>query len=212
MDITKYKCPVYNNPHYDEEQMCLKHPMRMLICGNAGSGKTMLLLNIIRQMSDTFDSIKIFTPNKQVPLYEFLESVIATPALEIYEDLEEFNKQPKGQHLFVFDDMSLVEDQRNVELLFVRARVLGVSVIYISHSYFETPRVIRRCLDYIIPKTISSKRDLSTIQIEQSLHCGGDALRKMIPPTKDITNFLLIDLNATDARRFRRNFGEILSF
>ena len=54
----------YHNPTYNKETQPLKHPMRMVVCGATGSGKSNILMNIINTMKDTFESILIFTQDK----------------------------------------------------------------------------------------------------------------------------------------------------
>jgi ABC-type lipoprotein export system ATPase subunit len=63
-NVKKYSIN-YHNPRYNYEKMPLKHPMRMVICGASGSGKSNLLLNIIKLMDRTFEKMIIFTQNKE---------------------------------------------------------------------------------------------------------------------------------------------------
>jgi len=160
--------PVYHNPTYDQNTQPLKHPMYMLICGTAGSGKTNVLLNIISKMNSTFNRIKIFTQNKAEPLYQYLESKIDKPYLEIHEGLAELNKMDldkmeKNQYLFICDVMVLEKDQSKIEQMYIRGRKLSISNIYLSQSYFQTPKVIRKQINYLILKKINGTRDINAI-------------------------------------------------
>ena len=82
----------YHNPNYDKETMPFKHPLCQILIGATGSGKSNILLNIIRVMGATFNYIRIFTQNKNEQLYEYLQSKIESPLLEIYEGLDAMNE------------------------------------------------------------------------------------------------------------------------
>jgi hypothetical protein len=213
----------YENPCYNDETLPLKHPLQMLICGTTGSGKSNILLNIIQAMDSTFNYIKIFTQNKEEQLYEYLESKIPRPFLEIYEGLDELNKMKfddleKAQYLFIFDDMCTQKDQRSIEHIFIRGRKMaqkkGISSIYLSQSYFATPSIIRKNINNLILKKINGKRDIDSILRETSIDAEKEQLMSMfqycVKSREDITNFMLIDLGASDEKRFRKNFSLVL--
>jgi hypothetical protein len=214
----------YHNPAYNMDTMPLKHPMFGLICGSSGSGKTLLLMNIIAKLDSTFNFIRIVTANKHEPLYEWLESKIDKPYLEIYEGLKDVEKinldqLESAQYLFVFDDMNLVKDQSFIELLFKRGRKLadkkGVSVIYLSQSYFSTPIFIRKNLHWIILKKVNGQRDLTAILRDTSIDASKDQLLRMyghcVQSKDDVQNCMFIDLASDDEHRFRKNFNEVLN-
>jgi len=212
--------PVYNNPTYDRITQPLKHPLYLLICGTTGSGKTNVLMNIICKMDSTFNRIKIFTQNKNEPLYEWLESKIEKPYLEIYEGLSELNKMDldkmeKNQYLFIYDDMCLEKDQSKIEQMFIRGRKLSISNIYLSQSYFTTPKIIRKQINYLILKKINGSRDINSILKECSMQVDKKQLQRMfnfcVQSREDISNFFLIDLGASDELRFRKNFSMVLN-
>ena len=213
----------YHNPCYNFDTLPLKHPMFGLICGCSGSGKTLLLMNIIQKLNSTFNRIRIVTANKHEPLYEWLESKIDKPYLEIYEGLDEvkkidLDKLEKAQWLWVFDDCNLIKDQSFIELLFKRGRKLaekqGCSVLYLSQSYFSTPIFIRKNLHWIMLKKISGKRDLGMILKDTSIDATKEQLQRMysycVQSKDDVCSFMFIDLSSDDDKRFRKNFSEIL--
>lgn len=127
--------PVYHNPTYDINTQPLKHPLHLLTCGKTRSGKTNVLMNIISKMDSTFNRIKIFTQNKNEPLYQYLESKIDKPYLEIFEGLSElnkmdFDKMEKNQYLFIY---CLEKDQSKIIQMYIRGRKLSISNIYLFH-------------------------------------------------------------------------------
>lgn len=200
-----------HNPHYDVHKITV--PFRMLIIGSSGSGKTATLLNLIYNMPDTFERIVVCLKSKNEPLYMYLEEKLGT-AIEIYEgldnlpDVDTFDKSV--QSLVVLDDLVLEKNQKDIEEFYIRARKKGCSLVYISQSYYQTPKMIRNNLTYIIIKQVSSLKNLSRIMNEYSLGLENKTFKKLYDYcTKDKTDFLLIDLE-NDATRFRKNFDEII--
>ena len=208
-----------HNPNFENHNITI--PFRLGIIGASGSGKSNIVMNLISQFNNTFNHITIFTKNKIEPLYQFLEQKIPhKDDLEIFEGLEELNKMKldtsfKGQNLIIFDDIVLEKDQHQIEELFIRGRKLGdgVSLAYLSQSYFGIPRKIRLQVNYLILRKVPSSRDIVSIIRECSMGIDKEQLMKLYnyAVTKSITNFLLIDFNVDPELMFRKNFDEILN-
>lgn len=140
------------NPNYDIHNINL--PFRMCIVAPSGSGKTNFLLNLIKVFSQgkgTFADIAIITSNKDEPLYNYLsgefeqiqikEGVHSTPKLDDMD--KELN------HLVVWDDLVLAKDLKPVENYYMRARKKNCSVIFLSQSYYDIPKFIRKNSNYL---------------------------------------------------------------
>ena len=202
----------YHNPCYNGNTMPLKHCLQLVIVGCTGSGKTNILLNIINSMDDTFNYIKIFTQNKSEALYEYIESRIPKPYLEIFEGIDKFNKMnfdklDKGQYLFIYDDFCIESSskQKNIEEMYTRGRKLGekggISNIYLTQSWYDTPKVIRKQCGYIILKKVNGKLEINSILRDCSIaNMTSSTLQNMydycVKSKEDIVNFLLIDKTA----------------
>ena len=98
------------------------HPYRILITGSLGSGKTNVLLNLIKHQRSDIDKIYLYV---KVPLeskYQLLingREKVSTENLknpkvlidssrkidDIYEHLEDYKRTKKRRVLIVFDDM-----------------------------------------------------------------------------------------------------------
>lgn len=212
--------PEYHNPNFDEDSMPLKHPFRIVCVGSSGSGKTNITMNIIHKLSGTFNKLFIYTANKKEPLYEFLEENLPREQLEIREGLKHFNEQNmntgigEGQVLIIFDDLVLSKDQANIEELFIRGRKLndkhGISVIYLSQSYYQIPSIIRKQSSHIIIKKIGTKRDRQAILRDVGNNLDKDDLEGLYDyaTSGSFTNFLFIDLSAPEGQGFRKNFNQ----
>jgi len=203
-----------HNPNFKIHGLNL--PFRMLIIGGSGSGKTQTLMNIIHNMNDTFNEIYVITKNKQEPIYEYLEDKLGSKGVSV---VEEINNAPnldkdidkKDQTLIVMDDLVLESNQKPLEEYFIRARKQNCSLIYISQSYYAVPKMIRKNLNYLVIKQLSSLQDLFRIMREYSLGDNKAQIKKLYEnaTTDNKQDFLLVDLDAPPENRFRKNFNDI---
>lgn len=219
-------CPKYNNPKYDPKTMPFKHPMRGVIVGASGSGKSNVLLDLIKKTMGTFNSIKLFVQDKDEPLYQYLASKIEPPQLEIFEGIDAFNNYDvkedlkHGQHLLIFDDFVIepAKKQKKIEELFIRGRKMsdkGLSMLYLTQSYYQTPIIIRKQCNYVILKKVNGKRDIGAILKDSSIDADGKQLQNMynhcVKSADDISNFMLLDKSAPEEQRFRKNYNTLLN-
>jgi len=166
-----------HNPNFKDHKLNL--PFRMLIIGGSGAGKTQTLMNLIRIMNGTFNNIHIITKNKDEPLYNYLESKVdtglfITEGIDSAPNLDDFDK--KEQSLIVMDDLVLEKNQKQLEQYFIRARKLNCSLVYLSQSYFDVPKMIRMNLNYLIIKRLNTLQDLFRMMREYSLGVSKDVL------------------------------------
>lgn len=209
--------PKYHNPYYKEH--LLPHPMRLLCIGASGSGKTTIALSIIAKMKDTFDYIILCCENAQEPLYTYLKSKVKDDQLQVYEgiaNMPSFNDLDEDcQYLVIFDDLCLARNQDKIKDLFIRGRKLasGVSMMYLSQSYFAIPKVIRLNSTNVLLKKLSSMRDLNLILSDYRLDIRKEQLQRMYKECTDqFENFFHIDVATNeDHMRFRKNFTEPLN-
>lgn len=192
-------------------------PFRMVVVAPSGSGKTNFILNMLQKFSSgkgTFNTITIITKNKQEPLYEWLEdktkkTVNILEGIENIPKLDSFNKE--DQHMVIFDDLVLEKDQKKMNEFYIRGRKKGVSVCYLSQSFYKIPKVIRTNCNYFVILKLSGKRDLNLILSEFELGVSKQELLRMYEyATKEKFNVLLIDVEAPKEKRFRKNFLEYI--
>ena len=184
-DVTKENTKEHN-PNWLEVP---DHPLRILIVGVSGSGKTNLLFNLINQQPD-IDKIYLNAKNPYEAKYQFLINKLESTCLkyfnkskvfikysidmdDIYKNIEEYNPNKKRKLLIIFHDV-IADMLSNIKLnpiiteLFIRGRKLNLSLVFITQSYFSVPKDIRlNSAHYFIMK-IPNKRGLQQIAFTHS--------------------------------------------
>lgn len=219
-ELPKEFVPKYNNPNYDKVK--LKHPMLAGIYGGTGSMKTNCLLNILKKMPKTWEKMVICVKTSSEPFYTWLQQKIPANQLEIYEggiipDVEKY-KDFDGQMIIIFDDLVSMKKQTAIEDWHIRGRKTcqnkGCSMVYISQSYFRTPKLIRIQQNYIFLKRLTSARDLNIV-INDFGMLGNkkdiiNAYKKTVDESKE--NFFLIRVDHEPEERFSKNFLNFFDF
>lgn len=205
-----------NVENHNYELHHLKIPFRMCIVAPSGSGKTNFLINLLHMFSQgegTFSSMHIITRNKDEPLYKWITSVcdqiVIREGLQHTPKLDDYDKTKN--HLLVWDDLVLSKDLSMVEQYYIRARKLNVSVIFISQSFFRIPKVIRNNCNYMIILKLSGNREVNVILSEFGLGVNKDELLKIYEyATTEKFSPLVIDMDESSDKRFRKGLGEII--
>ena len=208
------------DPYYNPNKYTPQHPHRTIIVGSSGSMKTNTLLNIIKT-SNAYTKIYLFAKALDEPLYEYLheklkgiESIDGTPILYSSDtlndvpDVKDFDSCQ--QNLIIFDDMISEGSKKLREKLtdlFIRGRKQNISVIFITQSFYEIPKIIRSQANYYILKNISSKRDKNLIA--KDIGVDKDEIINAFDhvQNQDRTSFLMVDLKTVNPNmRYRINF------
>ena len=141
---------------------------RMLICGNSGSGKTNLLFHMLMKPLLYYDEIYLYARNLEQDKYKRLMQKMREMSLELgYEILNVSNDeitpvtemaQADNQKLVIFDDYVCDKNQRQIVDYFIQGRHKNCSVIYLSQSFYKTPKDIRlNCSHYCLYEFPSSR-------------------------------------------------------
>lgn len=214
--------------HYPlEDKMHISLPFRMLILGPSGSGKTNVLLNMIK-MIGIWDKVILLAKHLDEPLYKHLidtyskiEKKLKTQimlAINTTKDMPEVEDcSEKENTLLIIDDM-ICEDKKELAKIgkfWTQARKKGVSMVFISQSYYAVPKIIRQNTQYILIKKFDTVKDIRALMAECSLGIERDDLMKLynhaLSQGDPHTSFFMIDTTAaTKALKFRANFSPIL--
>ncbi len=203
----------YHNPCFDCHQ--IKVPFRMAVIAASGSGKTQWLLNLISRMNDTFGHIYVCYRAPE-PLYQFLEKSIGADKITFFTQLAKFpqiNDIPKDkQVLCIFDDVVNYSDKEQgiIKEFYIRGRKhgKGISMCYLSQSFFRIPKIIRLQCNYLILLKLGSKRDLNLILGDYGLGVDKDELMAIYKDATQIPfDFLKISVDErNDDKRFSHNW------
>ena len=151
---------------------------RMLICGNSGSGKTNLLYHMLIKPLLYYDEIHLYAKNLEQEEYQNLmtkmnelsgrsgygydimsvsnDKIIPITHLP-YED---------NQKIIIFDDYVCEKNQREIVDCFLQGRHKNCSVIYLSRSFYKTPKDIRMNCSHFCIFEFPSSRERNMISSE----------------------------------------------
>jgi hypothetical protein len=209
--------PSENNPNYGVHG--IKLPFRMLVVGASGSMKTNTALDIFKKISPAFTKLTIVTRNSDEPLYNLIKKKIPEDSLKIIEiDQDDLSELPNLQELtskepptlVIFDDLVLVKNQKRISEFFIRARKCNISCMYLSQSYFGTPKTIRGNCNIIIFKKISAKSDLNLILRDYTLSLEVDELKKLyMQCTREKLDWLMIKVDNPSGEQMFHNYTQL---
>lgn len=216
----EYKDEPVTYPNFDKVKIEL--PARILIIGASGSGKTNCLMNLINDIN-CFTQIYLYVKMPQEPLYQlFIDSVrefekkiggkiitISSNTEDIL-DVDDFDKQ--HNNLVIFDDLVLDKHLDRVSQIYIRGRKNNITPVFISQSFFDTPKIIRQNCNYIIVKRVVSNDDLKLMLKGVKMGVTLDDIVALYNNAilGGVQNFFMIDLQTTNnALKFRKNFTPI---
>ena len=134
----------------------------------------------------------------------------------IFSNVNDYNPRRKRKVLIIFDDM-IADIMTNkkfkaiIKELFIRCRKLNISLVFITQSYFKTPKDVRLNSTHYLIMRIHSKRELQNIAYDNSGDIDfKDFLKIYRNCTSEPYSFLTIDttLPTSNPMRFRKNFLE----
>ena len=155
---------------------------RMLICGNSGSGKTNLLYHMLIKPPSYYDEIYLYARNLEQDKYKRLIQKMRELSMKLgYDILDVSNDKitpvtemdyEGNQKLVIFDDYVCDKNQRQIIDYFIQGRHKNCSVIYLSQSFYKTPKDIRlNCSHYCLyefPSSRESNRISSELGVDKA--------------------------------------------
>ena len=181
---------------------------RMLICGNSGSGKTNLLYHMLINPLLYYDEIYLYARNLEQDKYKSLIQNMKKMTHELgYELLNVSNDEITPvtemdyediQKIVIFDDYVCDKNQRQIIDYFIQGRHKNCSVIYLSQSFYKTPKDIRlNCSHYCLyefPSSREANRIPSEMGVDKVLYKAA---------TREPFSFLYVD---KPKKRVAKNF------
>ena len=204
----------------------------MLIIGPSASGKTNTLLNLINNFHP-IDKIYLYTKDTDEKKYQYLINKREQAGIknlndphtfieysndmnDVLEDINNYNKKRDKKLLIIFDDMiaDIMRSERFkaiVKELFIRCRKLNISIVFITQSFFRTPKDARLNSTHYILMKIGSKKELKSIAEENSGYLDIiDFLKIYNYCNNEPYSFMMADTRPTACVTFKKNFDESL--
>ena len=212
MEIPNYDVDIKNKKFKQRYSFMPNNTFRMLICGNSGSGKTNLLYHMLIEPLLYYDEIHLYAKNlEQEKCQNLMNKMnhisgqtgydvmkVSNDAIISIKDLGYEN----NQKIIIFDDYVCEKNQREIVDYVIQGRHKNCSVIYLSQSFYKTPRDIRlNCSHYCIYEFPSSRE---RNMISSELGVDKEQFKKA---TKKPFSFLYVD---KPRKKVKRNFtGEL---
>ena len=208
-------CAVYNN---QQDRFAPVLPCRVLITGATGLGKTNLLANLIYDHLK-WDRIYLNIRDLNEPIYDTMNQVFLEVQKKEKTDFFSFNvdasnipsvdeMNSKYKNIVIFDDLLMEADARNkIYEYFIRGRKKNCTVIYLSQSYYTTPKLIRLQCNYLIFFRPNDEREIRNIYQNHSQGLDKETfVRVFKEATSNPYNFLMLDLYTKDPNlKIRQN-------
>ena len=210
MEIPNYDSNSEKSNNY--KQLCQYMPddtFRMLICGGSGSGKTNLLYHMLMKPLVFYDQIHLYAKNLEQKKYQNMikkfDEISINPSVGydvlICNDNEIVpveNMENEAQKVIIFDDFVCEKNQKPLIDYFIRGRHKNCSVIYLSQSFYGTPKDIRLNCSHFCIYDFPSCNERNLISRE----LGVDK-EDYIKATKKPYSFLYVD---KPKKHIKRNF------
>ena len=202
----------------------------MLTIGPSGSDKTNTLLHLINNFHP-IDKIYLYAKDTDEKKYQFLINKREQAGIknvnnphafieylndmdDLLDNMNNYNKNRDKKVLIIFVD-TIADIMRSekfkaiVKKLFIRYRKLNISIVFITQSYFRTPKVARLNATHYILMKIGSKKEFKNIAEENSGHLDfKDFLKIYNYRTKEPYSFMMIDTRPNATMPFKKNFDE----
>ena len=209
MEIPNYDSNIDKTNSYKQlYQYMPDDTFRMLICGNSGSGKTNLLYHMLMRPLLFYDQIHLYAKNLDQQKYQDMISnfddisqsvgynvlVCSNDDIVPVENLMDNT----AQKIVIFDDFVCEKNQKPLIDYFIRGRHKNCSVIYLSQSFYGTPKDIRLNCSHFCVYEFPSSNERNLISRE----LGVDK-EQYINATNKPYSFLYVD---KPKKLIRRNF------
>ena len=128
---------------------------------------------------------------------------------DVLDDINNYNKNRDKKVLIIFDDM-IADIMRSEKFkAIVRCRKLNISIVFITQSYFRTPKDARLNSTHYIFMKIGNKKELKSIAEENSGHLDFKDFSKIYNYcTKEPYSFVMVDTRPNARVTFKKNIDE----
>ena len=90
---------------------------------------------------------------------------------------------------------------------FIRGRNKGASIMFLSQSFYNTPKIIRQNVNYVVILKLGGTRDINSLLREVSIGLTKEQFLEMYKEaTKIKFDVMIINLEKSGNERYRKNF------
>ena len=180
---------------------------RLLICGVSGSGKTNLLYHMLMKPLVYYDQIHLYAKNLEQDKYQDMMNILNEISQSVGYDVLVCScdkitpvegMEDDSQKIVIFDDFACEKNQKPLINYFIRGRHKNCSVIYLSQSFYATPKEIRLNCSHFCVYEFPSSNERSLISRELGIDKN-----QYIKTTKKPYSFLYVD---KPKNMIKRNF------
>ena len=176
MEIPNYDTNTKNKKFKQLLPFMPNDTFRMLICGNSGSGKTNLLYHMLIEPLLHYDEIHLYAKNLEQEKYQNLMNKMNEISREVDYDIITVSNDKiipithlpyeDNQKIIIFDDYVCGKNQSEIVDYFIQGRHKNCSVIYLSQSFYKTPKDIRLNCSHFCIFEFPSSRERNLISSE----------------------------------------------
>ena len=184
-----------------------KQTFRMLFVGPSGCGKTNLLIHLLSEPLIFYDCIYLYAKKlEQVKYQDLIKDFIPISEEVRYEVIEYSNDKiipvkeldNGSQKVIIFDDYVCEKNQNSIVDYLIQGRQKNCSIIYLSQSFYKTPKDIRLNCSHFCIYDVPSKNEIGLITREL-----GVTKEQYEKATNKPFSFLYLD---KPSKKVKRNF------
>ena len=178
MEIPNYDTNTKNKKYKQLYDFMPNDTFRMLICGSSGCGKTNTLFHMLIEPLLYYDEIHLYAKNLEQEKYQNLINIMNDMSRRngydyhimtvSNDEIIPIKNLPYGdnQKIIIFDDYVCEKNQRDIVDYFIQGRHKNCSVIYLSQSFYKTPKDIRlNCSHYCIFDVPTRERNMLSSEL-----------------------------------------------
>ena len=176
MEIPNYDTNTKNKKFKQLLPFMPNDTFRMLICGNSGSGKTNFLYHMLIEPLLYYDEIHLNAKNLEQEKYQNLMNKMNEISREVDYDIITVSNDKiipithlpyeDNQKSIIFDDYVCEKNQSEIVDYFIQGRHKNCSIIYLSQSFYKTPKDIRLNCSHFCIFEFPSSRERNLISSE----------------------------------------------
>ena len=184
-----------------------KQTFRMLLVGPSGCGKTNLLIHLLSKPLIFYDCVYLYAKNIEQDKYQDLLKDFIPISEKVGYDVIEYSNDKiipvkefdnKSQKVIIFDDYVCEKNQNSIVDYLIQGRHKNCSIIYLSQSFYKTPKDIRLNCSHFCIYDVPSKNEIGLITREL-----GVTKEQYEKATNKPFSFLYVD---KPSKKGKRNF------